>query len=65
LGIEQFGNINNPKQYNEDKICYLMPACFCASKFANDACEILSDGLKIKNEVAPDFCATINLFSGI
>lgn len=65
LGIEQFGNINNPKQYNEDKICYLMPACFCASKFTNDACEILSDGLKIKNEVVPDFRATINLFSGI
>ena len=65
LSIEQFGNLNNPKQYYEDKICYLMPACFCALKFTNDACEILSDGLKIKNEVVPDFLATINLFSGI
>lgn len=65
LGIEQFGNINNPKQYNEDKICYLMPAYFCASKFTNDASEILSDGLKIKNEVVPDFRSSINFFSSI
>lgn len=65
LGIEQFGSINNPEQYNEDKICFLMPACFCATKFTNDACEILSDGLKIKHEVVPDFRATINFFSGI
>ena len=65
LSIEQFGKINNPKQFIDDNICFLMPACFCATKFANDACEILSDGLKIKNEVVPDFRATINFFNSI
>ncbi len=65
LSIRQFGNINNPKQYDNEKFGFLMSACFCASKFTNDACQILSDGIKIRNEVVPDIRATINFFSGI
>jgi hypothetical protein len=63
LGVEQFGK-TDPQQYFEDKFIFMMPACFCASKFTNDACNILSDGNNIKKEKVPDFRATINFFSG-
>lgn len=65
LGIEQFGSISNPRQYNYEKINYLFPACFFASKFTNDACTILSDGVVIKKETVPNPFATINILSCI
>ena len=65
LGVEQFGSFTNPQQYIAEKNKYLMPACWCASKFTNDACKILSDGTEIKNKTVPDILATINFFSGL
>lgn len=62
LGVEQFGSISNRKQYDEDKIHFSLLACKCAAKFVNDACEVLTDGNKIKKEMVPDFRATINFF---
>lgn len=62
LSVEQFGNVTNPKQYGEDMFHFSLLACQCAARFTNDACKVLTDGIKIKEEVVPDFRATINFF---
>lgn len=62
LGLIQFGQISGIEQNYETGASFLYPACFCASKFTNDACEVLTDGSAIKREVIPDFRATINFF---
>ena len=62
LGLIQFGQISGIEDNYETGASFLYPACFCASKFTNDACEVLTDGIEIKREVVPDFRATINFF---
>lgn len=62
LGLIQFGQIRGMEQNYEKGASFLYPACFCASKFTNDACKVLTDGIEIKKEVVPDFRATINFF---
>ena len=65
LGLIQFGQIGGIEQNYETGASFLYPACFCASKFTNDACAVLTDGMAIKKEVVPDFRATINFFGSI
>jgi hypothetical protein len=62
LGLIQFGQIKGMEQHYETGGSFLYSACFCASKFTNDACEVLTDGIEIKRMVVPDFRATINFF---
>lgn len=62
LGLIQFGQISGMKDNYETGASFLYPACFCASKFTNDACKVLTDGIEIKRETVPDFRATINFF---
>lgn len=65
LGLIQFGQISGIEQNYETGASFLYPACFCASKFTNDTCEVLTDGIEIKKEMVPDFRATINFFEYI
>jgi len=62
VGLIQFGQISGIEQNYETGASFLYPACFCASKLTNDACDVLTDEIAIKREVVPDFRATINFF---
>lgn len=65
LSLLQFGQLTGKENLNELGFPFLFTACMCASKFINDACDILSDGNRIKGEVAPNIRSTINFFSGM
>ena len=65
LSVLQFGQLTR-KEYIVDMLRpYLIAACFCATKFTNDACKVLTDGDNIKNVVEPNILATINFFKNI
>lgn len=65
LGLIQFGQISGIEKNYETGASFLYPACLCASKFTNDACKVLTDGIAIKREVVSDFRATINFFENM
>ena len=65
LSLLQFGQLTGKENLNDLGQSFLYVACMCASKFVNDACDIITDGNSIKAEVVPDFRATINFLSGM
>lgn len=65
LSLLQFGQLTGKEHLADMVRPFLMTACFCATKFANDACKILTDGESIKKQVEPDILATINFFENI
>ncbi len=65
LSILQFGQLTGKEHFADMVRPFLMVACFCATKFANDACKVLTDGESIKKQVEPNILATINFFENI
>ena len=65
LSLLQFGQLTGKENLADMARPFLMAACFCATKFANDACSVLTDGESIKNQVEPNILATINFFEKI
>lgn len=65
LSVLQFGQMTGKEHFNEMLIPFLMTAFFSATKFANDACKVLTDGESIKKQVEPNFLAPINFFENI
>lgn len=65
LSLLQFGQLTGKEHFADMVRPFLMAACFCATKFANDACKMLTDGESIKNQVEPNILATINFFENI
>lgn len=65
LSLLQFGQLTGKEHFADMVRPFLMAACFCATKFANDACKVLTDGESIKKQVVPNILATINFFENI
>jgi len=65
LSLLQFGQLTGKEHFADMVRPFLMAACFCATKFANDACKVLTDGESIKKQVEPNILATINFFKNI
>lgn len=65
LSLLQFGQLTGKEHVSDIARSFLMTACFCATKFANDACKVLTDGESIKKQVEPNILATINFFENI
>jgi len=65
LSLLQFGQLTGKEHLGDMVRPFLMTACFCATKFANDACKVLTDGERIKKQVEPNILATINFFENI
>lgn len=65
LSLLQFGQLTGKEHLGDMVRPLLMTACFCATKFANDACKVLTDGERIKKQVEPNILATINFFENI
>ena len=51
LSLRQFGQLTDNVHFAYTVRPFLMAACFCATKFTNDACKVLTDGEKIKKQV--------------
>ena len=65
LSLLQFGQLTGKEHFADMVRPFLMTACFCATKFTNDACKVLTDGESIKKQVEPNILATINFFENI
>lgn len=65
LSLLQFGQLTSKEHFADMVRPFLMTACFCATKFVNDACKVLTDGESIKKQVEPNILATINFFENI
>ncbi|MBO7068724.1 MAG: hypothetical protein J6W52_08605 [Bacteroidaceae bacterium] len=65
LSLLQFGQLTGKEHFSDMVKPFLMTACFCATKFTNDACKVLTDGESIKKKVASNVLATINFFENI
>ena len=65
LSLLQFGQMTGKEHFADMVRPFLMTACFCATRFANDACKVLTDGESIKKQVEPGILATINFFENI
>ena len=44
LSLLQFGQLTSKEHFADMVRPFLMTACFCATKFVNDACKVLTDG---------------------
>ena len=62
LSVLQFGQLTGKDNFADIIRPFLMAACFCATKFTNDVCKVLTDGENIKKQVEPNILATINFF---
>lgn len=65
LSLQQFGQLTGKVHFADMVRPFLMTACFCATKFTNDACKVLTDGESIKKQIEPNILATINFFENI
>ena len=65
LSLLQFGQLTGKEQFADMVRPFFMTACFCAAKFANDVCKVLTDGESIKKQVEPNILATMNFFENI
>ena len=65
LSLLQFGQLTGKEYFSDMVRPFLMTACFCATKFANDACKVMTDGESVKKQVEPNILATINFFENI